>query len=120
MLPTTSQPPQTPAPTSSPLLRKLGRFYLFYLGLLPVLATFALSATGTRFPLLVFLGGVGAVGVYLAWLLGGIAEARLASFFVVRKDDVLRQDDGAFSTSLGWSCCGFSHCSQGWHSMIVA
>jgi len=49
------------------MTQKLGRFYLIYLGLLPVLATFAISvAYGARFPMLIFLGGVGAVGVYLA------------------------------------------------------
>jgi hypothetical protein len=194
--------PSQPSVSSSTsvLIRKLGHFYLLYLGLLPILATFALAAAyGTRFPMLVFLGGVGAVGVYLAatysytrlperllplflllidgplfvflalrdgfhplafaiegylvdgtaiwlsililaslsplptpgqrvasiffmlvalavttsmfwsylqehvwgdglhlaWLLGGIAEASLASFFIVRKDNVLRQDDGS-------------------------
>lgn len=58
---------QSSAKAISPLTQKLGRFYLLYLGLLPVVATFAVqSAHSTRFPMLVFLGGVGAVGVYLA------------------------------------------------------
>lgn len=51
----------------SPLIQKLGRIYLWYLGVLPVLATFAVSIVyGARFPMLVFLGGIGGVGVYLA------------------------------------------------------
>ncbi len=51
---------------SKSLVARLGQVYLIYLGLLPVLATFAIIFTyGVRFPMLVFLGGVGAVGVYL-------------------------------------------------------
>jgi len=49
------------------LVDRLGQFYLIYLGLLPVLATFAIVlANGLRWPMLTFLGGTGAVGVYLA------------------------------------------------------
>lgn len=49
------------------LIGRLGKFYLFYLGILPVLATFAIvHANGLRWPMLIFLGGTGAVGVYLA------------------------------------------------------
>ncbi len=49
------------------LVSRLGQVYLLYLGLLPILATFAIILTyGVRLPMLVFLGGVGAVGVYLA------------------------------------------------------
>ena len=43
------------------------RFYLIYLGALPALATFAiLWAYGYRWPFVLFLVGVAAVGVYLA------------------------------------------------------
>lgn len=60
--------PRQPTLTSpSPWLRRLGRVYLVYLGILPVLATFATALRyGARFPMLVFMGGVAAVGVYLA------------------------------------------------------
>ncbi len=52
---------------NKPLVERLGKFYLFYLGILPILATFAIVLTnGLRLPMLVFMGGVGAVGVYLA------------------------------------------------------
>jgi hypothetical protein len=47
--------------------QRLNKIYLLYLGLLPSLGTFAvLLSYGTRVPFLVFLGGVAAVGVYLA------------------------------------------------------
>lgn len=49
------------------LARVVGRAHLVYLGLLPSLATFALLYTyGHPAPLLLFLGGTVAVGVYLA------------------------------------------------------
>jgi len=49
------------------LIQRLGKFYLFYLGILPILATFAIVlANGLRWPMLIFMGGTGAVGVYLA------------------------------------------------------
>lgn len=45
----------------------VGRIHLVYLGLLPALATFGLLYTyGHPAPLLMFLGGTAAVGVYLA------------------------------------------------------
>jgi hypothetical protein len=49
------------------LNKSLGKTYLIYLGLLPSIATLAiLWEYGHRFPFLVFIGGVGAIGVYLA------------------------------------------------------
>jgi hypothetical protein len=49
------------------LARTVGQAHLIYLGLLPSLATFALLYTyGHPAPLLLFLGGTVAVGVYLA------------------------------------------------------
>lgn len=49
------------------LARGVGRAHLVYLGLLPSFATFALLHTyGHPAPLLLFLGGTVAVGVYLA------------------------------------------------------
>jgi hypothetical protein len=55
---------QTPAP---PLLRVLDWANLVYLGVLPALATFSLTyAYGHPAPMLLFLGGTAAVGVYLA------------------------------------------------------
>ena len=49
------------------LSRILGRVYLLYLGILPAIGTFAaLVAYGTPGPFLLFLGGIAAVGVYLA------------------------------------------------------
>jgi hypothetical protein len=60
------------APTHAPdfkvrLAALVGRAHLVYLGLLPSFATFALLYTyGHPAPLLLFLGGTAAVGVYLA------------------------------------------------------
>jgi hypothetical protein len=51
----------------SRLVSIIGYVHLVYLGLLPALATFALLFRyGHPFPLLLFLGGTAAVGVYLA------------------------------------------------------
>lgn len=52
-------------------LHRLGRIYLIYLGLLPALATLAAfdylpAPINQVFMFLIFLGGVGGVGVYLA------------------------------------------------------
>lgn len=49
------------------LTRIIGRVHLFYLGLLPAIATFGLLYLyGHPVPFLMFLGGTAAVGVYLA------------------------------------------------------
>jgi hypothetical protein len=58
----------TPTQTAPPLfLRALDWAHLIYLGLLPALATFSLLyAYGHPAPLLLFLAGTAAVGVYLA------------------------------------------------------
>lgn len=56
-----------PPPRVSSLLRALDYAHLVYLGLLPSLATFSLLyAYGHPAPLLLFLAGTAAVGVYLA------------------------------------------------------
>jgi hypothetical protein len=71
---TPSSPSTTQEPTGKDqlmrkekLMRIIGKIYLFYLGMLPALATFAtLWAYGYPWPFCLFIGGVAGVGVYLA------------------------------------------------------
>ena len=63
MRPTTTKP----TPDLPRLLRVVDYAHLVYLGVLPSLATFSLLyAYGHPAPLLLFLAGTAAVGVYLA------------------------------------------------------